>query len=97
MAYRIDYGQAGSPPEEAKKASRSTWLLTMLVFCTFLVFVHFFWPQGRDMLWELLFPGGGTEARAAFGDFLSSLTQGNSAKQAFLDFCRDILNETAAA
>lgn len=82
MGYRIDY----VPPEKRRLGGMiAGW------FLTFMLLVGAFWPKGRDMLANALFPGDRAVTVEALETFARDLGDGQPVGQATEDFCRRIL------
>lgn len=91
MSYRVEY----EPMTKRKKASdrfglRQIWL-TVLCFLLFLQLVHSFWPGGKEVLQEALWPGDPVITRQAAEDFVAALRYGEPLGEAVQGFCREIL------
>lgn len=82
MGYRIDYTQ---PKKSRLGAMTAGW------FLVFLLLVGCFWPRGRMLLAEALFPGNRAVTTAALGDFVRDMGDGEPLGQALEAFCRQIL------
>lgn len=82
MGYRIDYGPG---PRRRVSPMVAGW------FLLFLLLVGAFWPKGREVLGDVLFPGDWAVTTAAMEDFARTLRSGEELGVAVEGFCRTIL------
>lgn len=61
MGYRVQYSD-----EEPPRSKAFRFWLTAVFFLIFLLAVDAHWPEGREVLRRILFPGRGSEAAEAF-------------------------------
>lgn len=87
MGYRIDYGCG----EEKCKKNRRSWM-GLAAFVIFMTVVIRFWPEGRRVAAEFLFPGGAEQACQAAESFARDLRGGMPIGVAAEAFCRDVLS-----
>ena len=90
MPYRVDY--SASQPQD-----RGEWGVRLILsvfgfFCFFSLLVHTFWPEGREVLVKLLFPGDAKAVWSAFGDFSRELDQGLPLRFAAQNFCSGLMS-----
>ena len=87
MGYRVDY-------ERGKKNGGRSWKGWMCfgAFALFWALVIRFWPEGRRVAAEFLFPGGAGQACLAAEEFARDLSGGMPIGEAVQAFCRDILS-----
>lgn len=90
MGYRVEYQPVKKVRGVEKRTSRVP-ALTALFFLLFLLLVNGFWPQGAEILREILIPGDPTVTVAALETFTQELQTGEELSIAFEDFCRTIL------
>lgn len=93
MGYRVEYG----PTTQKKRADRGTggrraWL-TAAFLALFLVLVNICWPQGREVLNRLLWPGDAGATRQAAESFVEELRSGEPLGDAVEGFCREVLRD----
>lgn len=93
MGYRVDYG----PMDRAMRGSNYRiigWpVLLAAFFLCFLIMVSVFWPQGREVLADLLFPWDWEAVESALTAFREGISAGDSAMSCAEAFCRQILLE----
>lgn len=87
LGYRVEYGTV----QKHQHSSRRAVWMTALCFALFLVFVNVCWPQGREVLREILWPGEPAAAKQALETFIDELRWGNSFTEAAESFCREII------
>lgn len=86
MGYRIEYGCPERQPDKPKRLG-----LTIVFFLAFLLLVNVFWPEGRKVLQELLWPGDMEQTQQALEVFIAQLRYGEPVSDAVESFCREIL------
>lgn len=84
MGYRICY---------EKKEKSSVWAMTLGWFLIFLLLVGMFWPQGRQVLGDILLPGNRTVTVSALEELVQGIRAGESLEQAVEGFCRLVLED----
>ena len=92
MAYRVVYG----PMPKAAPKGRSLPRVRVLTAAWLLVFslgVRQLWPEGREVLRQLLLPGEQTAAQTAFDGMLEELRAGETLGEAVTAFCRQIVQD----
>ena len=90
MGYRVEYG----PMDRAFRSRRPSLRLSLLSGLFLLLFalaVRFCWPEGRETVQALLFPGDWHETEAALEAFAQQLTEGGSLADCAESFCREII------
>lgn len=90
VGYRITYGQ----PFEGKQYSQPKGrrrAMTALALAVFLLLTHFFWPEGRAMLRQLLIPGDPDVTAGAFDTLVRQVRAGEAVSDALRAFCQEIL------
>ena len=92
MGYRIDYSCPTIRQNTTYHAKGAVLPMTAVFLAMFILLVHFFWPQGRQVLRELIIPGDADTTVHAVTTFVAELRYGNSFSGAAEVFCREILN-----
>lgn len=92
MGYRVDYQPVKKVRNAEKRKSRVP-ALTALFLMLFFFLVFSFWPQGGELLRELLIPGDPDTTVMALEAFAQDLHDGETPAIAFETFCRSILGE----
>ncbi len=91
MSYRIVYGPEIQP--EKKQGSSTTRLRTMiaafLLLCA--VTVKLLWPEGTQVLREILIPTDLTLTEQAFQSMMDDLRSGEDLGDAITVFCKQII------
>lgn len=90
MSYRIEYGP--SQNRKNKAVGRSA-LLTVLFFVIFLVGVQFLWPRGREVLNNAITGMDKVFSLDAAESLVYNLQEGEPVKEAFYDFCKEIISD----
>lgn len=96
MGYRVDYQPVKKVRGAERRRSR-VLALTGLCLIVFLILVNSVWPQGMELLRELLIPGDTAVTVAALEDLASELGAGEALSGALENFCRRILVEAGFA
>lgn len=96
MGYRIDY-QPMKNVRNPEKRTAGIPGMTALFLLLFVFIVFSFWPQGAELLREILIPGEADVTVAALETFARELQCGESLSCAFDSFCRHILSEAQIA
>lgn len=92
MGYRIEYGDQ---PVYWKKNGvnwRSVIWYSCISFGLFCFLTSCFWSSGREVMEQWFFPGDSYITKQALGHMACRLKEGESLGDAFLVFCRDIIN-----
>ena len=87
MGYRIEY--------LSHKKEHRLWIVLPMTWAFFLLFcllVHLFWPQGQQLLQELLWPGDAAVTRQAAEAMVQQLRWGVPVSEAVETFCMTIIN-----
>lgn len=92
MGYRIDY-QPIKKVRNLEKRTAGVPAMTALFLMLFFMLVFSFWPQGAELLREMLIPGDPDVTVAALETFAQELQCGESLYSAFDTFCRQLLAE----
>lgn len=90
MGYRVEYEPMEKRKVEEKK-SRRVPALTAAFLLFFFLLVHAFWPRGREVLGEILWPGDAAVTAAALEQFAQELRMGQPLGDAVEGFCREII------
>ena len=72
VGYRIQYSAEAEAEKRKRHGSGKIWM-TALFLSVFFLGVHFFWPQGREVLRDILLPGDPESFRRGWECFLSQL------------------------
>lgn len=96
MAYYIQYGQvSGKTYTTAGRSGRLGWLICGAAL-VFLLVTHLFWPEGKQALQEILFPGDWEKTADAVSGMIAQLGQGETVQDAVAAFCRELLDHEGA-
>lgn len=92
MSYRVEY--TWDLKWEKKK---DEWGIRLVIvsgffFVLFLLSVGIFWEQGREVLWQLVFPGDAVLTWNALEDFAGDIQQGIPLRFAAENFCQELVN-----
>ncbi len=90
MGYRVEYGSVKKVRGSETRAPRAA-AFTALFFLLFLLLVNTFWPQGAEMLRDIVLPGDPAVTAAALEEFTMELKDGAKLSGAFTAFCQRIL------
>ena len=95
MAYQIRYGQTMTkqPIRERKKAGKKTPALKWIALCLALLVVVFL---GNSGYLDFLIPGDNAVTTAAFESMVTHVREGVTVRDAFTEFCLQILNGAQA-
>lgn len=85
MSYRIVYDSSVEAKTQKNRLIRS--FLTLGFFICFLWTVHFFWPEGQELLKMMLIPGDPDSTLQAAEVFAQELNSGFSLLDAAENFC----------
>lgn len=91
MGYKIVYGDR--PSGSAKNVESGIRLQVMTAICllVFCVLVRTFWPEGCELLREVIFPGELSVTEQSFQVMLADLRMGEPLKDALTTFCMDVI------
>lgn len=93
MGYRVEYGPMGEDKKwDSGKQGGNAGLIAAF-FLAFLLLVNGFWPRGREVLRQLLWPGDWAVTSAAVETFAQGLRAGDSMGTAVESFCRSVIGE----
>ena len=92
MGYRIVYG--GEPEYRGRYKMRGRSVVFYLAVCLVLfgVLTMKFWPEGREVLQEVLLPGDPAVTRQALHNMAEDLKAGEAIGDAVAAFCREIVD-----
>ena len=93
MPYRIEYDCPRKISAHSDISAFRIFPMFSGFFLLFVLFVCRFWPEGRAVFAQLLFPGGAQPAMAAAEVFVEELRNGEPISEALEHFCRDILTD----
>lgn len=91
MGYRIDYDKGTARYEVSRNRPWRRFVLTAVCFVLFLVLTGWFWPEGSDLIRDILIPGNDAVTVHAFAKFTEELREGTSIRDAVTVFCREVL------
>lgn len=93
MAYRIEYGDAGSVKLPVKPVRRKkTAMVAVMIGVLFLALMLI--PQGRMMVRNAVLPGNEAVTAEALQDLAADLRAGEELSDAVTTFCRYIITES---
>lgn len=90
MSYTVRYGE-DVPERVPVKATRFGLVGAVVIFLVCAAALGFAIPEQIDTLRETLFPWTQEAVRESFGDFREDLRQGRSFREAFGEFCVEIV------
>lgn len=90
MGYRIVYPSAGELGNVHSWGFRRVALtgLSLILFCSI---VSFLWPEGKQVMQEILFSGDLSVMAMAVEEFTRKIREGTEIREAFAVFCSEIL------
>ena len=91
MGYRVEYESVGKNGTQKKTNSSHILGLTTAFLMLFVLLVHGFWPRGREVLQEMILPGGAAVTAAALEEFAQDLRMGQPLGEAVEGFCREVI------
>ena len=89
MGYRIAYGRTDRKTHGVPLLRKN---LTMLFFAVFLILLWAFWPEGKNVLIQCLWPGDADTLQNAAGLFVDCVECGLSFGDSAEIFCREVLS-----
>ena len=87
MGYRIVYGADPFAQERSGKSRLRLW--TAVFAMAFVMLVRSFWPQGTELLRQVLLPGD----NAAYEQMRTDIQAGEPIGDAVTAFCRSLVEE----
>ncbi len=96
MGYRVDYGPVRKIRGMEKRFSRPA-ALTGLFFFVFLLMTAFLWPEGVQVLRDLVVPGDPAVTAAAVEALTDDLRSGAPAMETIYQFLQRMLEEGSFA
>ena len=91
MGYKVIYGN--EKQGKRKKMGFRCFLLTMAFFVLFLQIVSNFWPEGEEVLQNLLFAGDTSRTKEAIQTFSQELSSGFSLSDAAKNFWQAVFHD----
>lgn len=91
MGYRVEYEPMMKNERNMDKFRLRPGLLTAAAFLTLCLLVNTYWPHGKALLQEILWPGDAAVTQQAVETFVSELHYGQPLGDAVEGFCREIL------
>ena len=92
MGYRIEYGPMPGVWKSGRKEPLRLQAMTAAFLLLFVIGVRFLYPEGTELLRNLLLPGEKTVTEAAFSGMLAQIRHGEPVGQAFTAFCQEIID-----
>ena len=89
MAYRIVYGPEKKAPENRMRRIR---MMTAGFFLLGCILTRLFWPDGLQVMREVLLPGELSVTEQAFSQLVSQLQGGEPVGTAVETFCRYVIS-----
>ncbi len=89
MSYQVVY--PGGQEKQPKKKPTSFVLMLCGCILAFVLLTARFWPEGAQVMQQLLLPGDAAVTAAALEDFAAELQAGEQLSGALENFCRSIL------
>ena len=96
MGYRVDYGPVGIGDKQGEKKRNVRFGLGLVFFGMFLFLTIQLWPEGREMLKQLLIPGDPAVTVTALENLAQELRCGAEISFALEGFCREIVENGVA-
>lgn len=90
MSYRIVYGPMPDPP--GKETNSWCRVLTAVFLLLFVLGVRMVWPDGRELLRNLLLPGEPGVTEVALVDLVEDLRSGTAVGESFTAFCQQVIH-----
>ena len=91
MGYRVVYDSVRQEKRRAKSHGARLTGLTAMFLALFLMMVNVYWPKGREVLQEMIWPGDAAVTRQAAEAFVEELRFGEPIGDAVESFCREII------
>ncbi len=91
MAYTINYDQGSRPKYNIPVKFKLNLKFIATVLCIAAILLVWIITPVRVAVLEFLLPGDGAITRQAAGNMLEDLKQGQPFKEAFTDFCIEII------
>lgn len=91
MGYRIVYGEEAKPKPEGAWTALRLQALTAACLLAFTFGVKTIWPEGTEVLRQVLLPGEPGITEKAFQTFVENVQEGESFGDAVTTFCKEIL------
>ena len=91
MSYRIVYGPEIKPVQNQGASTTRLRTLTAALLLSFALTVKLLWPEGTEMLREILIPTDLTVTEQAFQSMMEDLSMGEDLGEAITVFCRQII------
>ena len=92
MAYRIVYETGMGIKTGQHRNTLRMWVMTGVVLLLFTAMTAAFWPEGREVLMEMLLPGDPEVTWNALETMATQLRSGEAIGDAVMGFCRDIVD-----
>ena len=92
MGYRIDY----QPVKKVRGAERNRASLSCLTAVCFLIFallINLYWPQGKNILHRIIFPGKAAVMAAALDSAAENMRSGDNVYQALVTFGKNLIED----
>jgi len=90
MGYRVEYGPVKKVRGLEKRVSGVSSLIAVCLLL-FFILVGSFWPEGKEILQKLIFPGDPVVTAAALDNLTESLRSGEALSDSMAAFCIQIL------
>ena len=91
LSYRIDYGGPQPGEEKGPSPGLRRLVLSLCFFAVFVLLVHGFWPEGRQLLRSLLFGSRAESVLRCFETLAASLSEGQTLRDAAVGAFRDVI------
>lgn len=92
MGYRIVYGSDREERNPVENRVGRIRLLTAVFLLVLILGTRLFWPEGTQLLREILLPGEAGVTQTAFSQMVTQLQEGESFGQAMAGFCEYVVN-----
>ncbi len=92
MGYRILYDKGSRVYEVRRERPSRFWPMLAGCLAVFLLLTWAFWPEGAEMIQEMLIPGDNAATLEALNTMADNLRSGLPMSQAVSAFCQEILH-----
>lgn len=92
MGYRIEYDKGSKAYEVRKEHSLRFPVMVASCLVLFFLLTWVFWPEGVELLREMVIPGDNAVTTQAWDTMVDSLKSGASVSDAVTVFCREIIH-----
>lgn len=91
MGYRIVYGSEREQADQTTNRWGRIRLLTAVFLLALILGTRLFWPEGTQLLRDVLLPGEAGVTSTAFSQMVTQLQEGEPFGQAVVGFCQYVV------